>query len=74
MEIKAAKIEVDRIPQSLAIAKAPGIRLDPLDNGVEAFGSRYHGTSGDGGDDAVEVFFHHACDLLDRFKARTDGP
>lgn len=53
-------MELDRVPEPVAVAEAAGHSFDALSLCVDRFAARVRRSEHDGVDDTVEVFAHHA--------------
>ena len=67
-------MEVDRVPEPLAIAEAAGHALDSLDLGVDGLGAGVGGFQNDRMDDPFEMCADHASDSCDGLEPRAEGP
>lgn len=69
IEVEAAEMEVNRLPESIAAAIAVGDMLEHLDDRVETLRGRVGNGSSRGQDDATDVALNRACGALDRLEA-----
>ena len=73
VDIQATEVEVDVVPEALAVAVAAGTILHPLDAGVDSFGPGVGHSLDHRSGDSFQVLPNHAGHTFDRFQAATDG-